>query len=256
MLTLFLTFCLARIYIRKTTKCEKFGSSGNCFARVKFIDTMTFYIVFLWLVGAGWGGFLFWALKSKTAIIYGTVGTPCVLFYLRGLVFFILNDFDLHQDVEKLNKFIDEHNKKVEEMDKLKEETQKQLADGTLKLPLPKDELPAERVKQPPSAEELERRKKEEEAIAATQAEIDRLKAELAKSAEAKAEEAKKRQEQEKAELLAKQEAEKAAAEQERLKKQQEELQKLKDEGADDEVVATKQSEQEAENATAAEETR
>lgn len=95
-LTLFLIFCLGRIYIRKATKCEKYGTEGNCFARVKVIDTMTFYIMFLWLVGAGWGGFLFWALKSNTSIIYGTCGTPCVLFYLRGLVFFILNEFDMH----------------------------------------------------------------------------------------------------------------------------------------------------------------
>lgn len=43
--------------------------------------------------------------------IYAGTGTPCVLFFYRALVFFKLNDWEYFQDVEALNKNIDNHNK-------------------------------------------------------------------------------------------------------------------------------------------------
>jgi hypothetical protein len=57
------------------------------------------------------------------------------MFWLRGLVYYKLNDFEFFENVENLNKYIDKHNKEVEEHKITNKMIRKQLMDGTLVLP-------------------------------------------------------------------------------------------------------------------------
>lgn len=93
--TLFFFIAMVRIMIRKATRCEKYSLEfTDCFDRCKPIDRMLWYILFNWMCGAGWGVVLWWIYDAKEPIIWGCCGWPCILFFLRGCVYFSLNDFE------------------------------------------------------------------------------------------------------------------------------------------------------------------
>ena len=64
-----------------------------------------------------WGYLGFWTTGRLEFISYGIFGSAAILNFSRGYIFFTLNEFQLFQDIKKLNKWIDKHNKKIDEMD-------------------------------------------------------------------------------------------------------------------------------------------
>ena len=125
-LTLFILFCMLRIYIRKGSKCENYGtdiSCCKCFPKNNFFDIMVIFMIITWLIAIGWGVIFNWIYGRVEYIIWSTCGIPAILLYLRGLVFFILNDFEYTQDVEKLNNYIDQHNQAIDEAESKKKQT-------------------------------------------------------------------------------------------------------------------------------------
>jgi hypothetical protein len=71
--------------------------------------------------------------------------------YLQGYLYFICNDCDYTQNVEKLNRRIDKHNADIGEREKRKLEIQEKIANGQLFLPDPEPPTPVQPAK--PAAE-------------------------------------------------------------------------------------------------------
>mgnify|MGYP006899652061 FL=1 len=66
-----------------------------------------------------------------------------LLSYAQGYLYFICNDHDYFQDVEKLNRRIDKHNKNIGELELRKADIQAKIASGELLLPPPPPPAPA-----------------------------------------------------------------------------------------------------------------
>ena len=67
-----------------------------------------------------WAGVAFWATDQGFCFIFGSLGPLAMMFFAKGYVYFVLNEYDYFQDVSKLNKQIDRHNKNIDEMEQRK----------------------------------------------------------------------------------------------------------------------------------------
>jgi hypothetical protein len=99
---------------------------------------MLWFMLFNWISFSGWG--VIWYVqvsnyKNKSFLLYTIVGTPVIMLWLRGMVYYKLNDFEFFENVENLNKYIDKHNKDVVDHRETNIVIRKQLMDGTLVLP-------------------------------------------------------------------------------------------------------------------------
>ena len=75
-----------------------------------------------------------WLMRDLSVFVWGICLPIMVFSYIRGLVHFHLNHYEVFEDVERLNLTIDNHNKKIEETEIKKVEIQKKIIDGTLFL--------------------------------------------------------------------------------------------------------------------------
>ena len=88
-------------------------SASSIFTRFKkYIDIMTIYIIISWCISMIWAGVIvsFQGVGDGYVIVFGTLLAPCIMAFCRAMVYFKLNDFEYHQDVKKLNRWIDKHN--------------------------------------------------------------------------------------------------------------------------------------------------
>jgi hypothetical protein len=102
------------------------------------MSPMLWFMLFNWISFSGWG--VIWYVqvsnyKNKSFLLYTIVGTPVIMLWLRGMVYYKLNDFEFFENVENLNKYIDKHNKDVVDHRETNIVIRKQLMDGTLVLP-------------------------------------------------------------------------------------------------------------------------
>lgn len=113
-------------------------SSKSIFNKCRSLESLTIYMLMCFILLCAWSGVTFWATAESTPLpdkpsettltykyhilSYGILLPLAFMFYLRGLTYFSLNDFDYFQDIEKVNKQIDKHNKKIEKMEKKKAE--------------------------------------------------------------------------------------------------------------------------------------
>jgi len=81
---------------------------------------MDFYIIFNFCLCMCWAGFAFWATDKGFVFIYGALAPFSIMFFAKGYVYFVLNEYDYFQDVAKLNRHIDRHNKSIAEMEQRK----------------------------------------------------------------------------------------------------------------------------------------
>ena len=68
------------------------------------------------------------------------------MFFTQAYLYFIVNEFNYTQNVEKLNKRIDQHNKDIGETEKRKAEIQAKIVSGEIFLPPPPPPQPAVHV--------------------------------------------------------------------------------------------------------------
>jgi len=135
-----LFFCIGcyRLMKRKAFRMEVFDNrkTKSIFLRFsKYLSLMSIYLILTWLALVTWSIILYAKTESFNFISLGVFGSGAVLCFARAYVYFILNDYNYLQDVNKLNKFIDRHNKKIEEMEIKKAKIQEDFANGTLVLP-------------------------------------------------------------------------------------------------------------------------
>ena len=55
---------------------------------------MTVFMFLIFLISVGWLVFAFWLTDSKYVIAWGICSIVMLLFYIRGLYYFALNDFE------------------------------------------------------------------------------------------------------------------------------------------------------------------
>ena len=77
----------------------------------KYISLLSIYMILAWFAFVTWSVILYINTKSFDFISLGVFGSGALLCFARAYVFFILNDYNYLQNVNKLNKFIDRHNK-------------------------------------------------------------------------------------------------------------------------------------------------
>ena len=93
-LTLFVLFAMVRVMIRRATKTEQYSNEySDCFDKCKPITRLLWYMLFVWIMGCGWGVVFWWIFGAREFIMWGVLGTPCIIFFMRGMVYFKLNEF-------------------------------------------------------------------------------------------------------------------------------------------------------------------
>ena len=135
-----LFFCIGcyRLLKRKAFRMEVFDNrkTKSIFLRFnKYLSLMSIYLILTWFAFVTWSIILYANTESFNFISLGIFGSGAILCFARAYVYFILNDYNYLQDVNKLNKFIDRHNKKIEQMEINKAKIQEDFANGTLVLP-------------------------------------------------------------------------------------------------------------------------
>jgi hypothetical protein len=55
---------------------------------------------FNWLTFVGWGAIWFVFFRNFTFLFYTATGSLSIMFWLRGMVYFKLNDFEFFEDVD------------------------------------------------------------------------------------------------------------------------------------------------------------
>ena len=88
------------------------------------------FLIFLFSIG--WMIISWWLMRDLSVFVWGICFPIMVLSYIRGLVYFHLNHYEVFEDVKRLNVFIDNHNKKIKEQEIKSVDIKKKLADGTL----------------------------------------------------------------------------------------------------------------------------
>jgi hypothetical protein len=97
-----------------------------------------------------WSVFFWWVSGLPSVLFIGIFGSLSSMFYTQAYLYFIVNEFNYTQSVEKLNKMIDQHNKNIGENEKKKAEIQAKIVSGEIFLPpapppeLPRDDEPAQ----------------------------------------------------------------------------------------------------------------
>jgi len=71
------------------------------------------FLIFLFSIG--WMIISWWLMRDLSVFVWGICLPIMVLSYIRGLVYFHLNEYEIFQDVERLNISIDNHNQKIKE---------------------------------------------------------------------------------------------------------------------------------------------
>ena len=88
------------------------------------LDLLTVYMILVYIGFFIWAFIAFWITEEKFYPVWGTLGSGCMLCFLRAYLFFCMNDFEYFQDVEKLNAFIDRHNEKIDANEVKKQQVQ------------------------------------------------------------------------------------------------------------------------------------
>lgn len=118
-LSLFFILSLMRIYIRKASRTENYGTNEaiSAFKNNRWCGLMTIYIFFNFTMFALWSAFAYWITREKQVVLWGVLPPLFVMFYMRAYVYLVLNDYSYLQNIEKINKKIDKHNLKVEQIE-------------------------------------------------------------------------------------------------------------------------------------------
>ena len=118
-LSFYFFVALFRIYARKATGAEQFGEAKkkSILRRFDFIGPMGFFIIFAFTICWIWGLILYAITGYAYTIVLGIFGSIAILAFTRGYVYFIINEYDYFEDVQKLNKRIDRHNKRIDEVE-------------------------------------------------------------------------------------------------------------------------------------------
>ena len=93
------------------------------------------YLILTFIAAVFWS--LFWyEYSEKGAVLYiGVFGSASFLSFVMAYLYFMMNEFDYFQDIEKVNRRIDKHNDNINKMEKKKEIIQMKLVNGAIKLP-------------------------------------------------------------------------------------------------------------------------
>jgi len=139
-LSVFLFFCLYRLFVRKAQKMEAYNvKKAQAITISKRYLTPWFFVFLACVVDCVlWACFFWWVSGLMSVLFIGIFGSISALFFTQAYLYFIVNDFDYTQNVEKLNKRIDQHNKNIAEMEIKKAEIQAKIVSGEIFLPPPK----------------------------------------------------------------------------------------------------------------------
>ena len=120
--TLYFFIALGRIFVRVGSSIDMHGvmSSKSIFNKCRCLESLTIYMLVCFILLCAWSSVIFWATAESTPLpdkpsettltyqynilSYGILLPLALMFYLRGLTYFSLNDFDYFQDIEKVNK--------------------------------------------------------------------------------------------------------------------------------------------------------
>ena len=141
-ISIYVLFCLFRIYIRKAKQMEAYESKKTLAVKNRHITPWMLYVFVAWVLSLAWTAVDYYILGDYRVFIGGILGFICIMAYLQGYLYFICNDFDYTQNVEKLNRRIDKHNADIGEREKRKLEIQEKIANGQLFLPDPEPPTP------------------------------------------------------------------------------------------------------------------
>ena len=76
---------------------------------------MALFSFLIFLFSVGWMVISWWLTRDLSVFVWGICLPIMLLFYIRGLVYFHLNEYEVFQDVVRLNLSIDKHNKQIKE---------------------------------------------------------------------------------------------------------------------------------------------
>lgn len=79
-------------------------------------------MIFTFIAAVFWSIFWFWYTEKAAVLYIGIFGSAAFLSYVMAYLYFVLNEYDYFQDVEKVNRRIDRHNANITRMEKKKED--------------------------------------------------------------------------------------------------------------------------------------
>ena len=132
--TFFLGYSLFRLFIRKAKRMEDYHSQAAITLKGWILTPWVLHLSLCFVMCCFWSWLLAWFLGSSSLTIVFVFGSTSLLAFIQAYLFFICNDFDYTQDVNKLNRWIDNHNKSVSEIESKKSTIQAQLLSGEMKL--------------------------------------------------------------------------------------------------------------------------
>ena len=89
---------------------EAYESKKSLKIETLHVSSWMLFMFFAALFNFYWSYFAYTVINNFGVLIIGVCGTLCFLSYLQAYLYFVCNEFDYTQDVEKLNKRIDRHN--------------------------------------------------------------------------------------------------------------------------------------------------
>ena len=133
--SVFCVISLVRLMIRRSRGQEVTGQRKAVWLKCCFLSHQVIFWFATFACCIGWSLIAWSATGKRSALIIGICGSLCVLSLLQCLLYLATNEFDYFQDIDKLNRRIDNHNKEIAKIEKIKIETQEKILAGSAYSP-------------------------------------------------------------------------------------------------------------------------
>ena len=100
-----------RLLVRKATRMEIYDThkpeTASCCTGRDYLGQLHLYLLLTFVCCTFWSVFGWWMTQRVQYLYLGILGSASFLAYVSAYLYFVLNEFDYFQDVEKVNKRIE-----------------------------------------------------------------------------------------------------------------------------------------------------
>jgi hypothetical protein len=116
-------FCAGfyRLLVRKATKMEIYDSraqKSSCCSGRDCLGQLGLYLLLTFVSCSFWSAFAFWITRRLPCLYLGILGSASFLAYVYAYLHVVMNEFAYFEDVEKVNKRIEQHNARLDALEK------------------------------------------------------------------------------------------------------------------------------------------